>query len=131
MNEASRSATAPAEPGWLQSLFRAIDARDAAGFAAFLTPGASFRFGNAAPIVGREAVQAAVHGFFQAIGGCRHRVLQHWQDGPALAVQGEVTYTRLDRREVTVPFVNVFRLRGALIDEYLIYIDNAPLFAPG
>ena len=38
-------------------------------------------------------------------------------------------YTRLDGRQVSVPFVNVFHLRGGEIARYLIYIDNAPLFA--
>ncbi len=43
--------------------------------------------------------------------------------------EGLVTYTRLDGSQVTIPFVNVFYLRGDKIARYLIYIDNGPLFA--
>ena len=41
-----------------------------------------------------------------------------------------MTYVRLDGRSVTVPFVNVFAMRGNLVQDYLIYIDNTPLYAP-
>jgi hypothetical protein len=42
-----------------------------------------------------------------------------------------VTYTRLDGSTLTVPFANVFVLKGAEIQSYRIYIDNSPLFATG
>jgi ketosteroid isomerase-like protein len=112
-----------------RDLFAAIDGADAPAFAAFLAPDGEFRFGNAPAVVGREAVQAAVAGFFGAIGGCRHRMLRAWQSPGAVACEGEVTYTRLDGSQVTLPFANVFLLRGGEIASYRIYIDNAPLFA--
>src|SRR5439155_8518489 len=43
-------------------LFETIDAMDAAALAARFTPDGSFRFGNAEPAVGREAIQEAVGG---------------------------------------------------------------------
>lgn len=115
--------------GW-SSLFAAIDGRDARAFAAFLTPDGEFRFGNAPAVRGRAAVEVAVAGFFAAIGGCRHRLLRSWEGADHVACEGEVTYARLDGRHVTVPFVNVFALRGREIESYRIYIDNAPLWAP-
>ena len=45
--------------------------------------------------------------------------------------EGLVTYTRLDGSQVKLPFVNVFDLSGDEVARYLIYIDNAPLFAVG
>ena len=47
-----------------------------------------------------------------------------------LVSQGVVTYTRLDGGKVTVPFVNVFSMQGKLVQDYLIYVDNTPLYAP-
>jgi len=41
-----------------------------------------------------------------------------------------VTYTRHDGTNLTLPFVNVFAMRGDLIQDYLIYIDATPLYAP-
>ncbi len=114
---------------WWRRLFAAIDARDAVRFAAFLTADARFRFGNLPEVVGREAIATVVAQFFAAIGGCAHRLIAVWY-GPGSAVcEGEVTYTRLDGKVVTVPFANVFALRGTDIASYQIFIDNTPLFA--
>ncbi len=44
--------------------------------------------------------------------------------------QGEVTYERLDGTRLTLPFVNIFGMQSGKIDEYLIYVDIAPLFEP-
>jgi ketosteroid isomerase-like protein len=118
----------PGSPAW-QQLFAAIDGGDAQAFAGFLAADGEFRFGNAPPVVGRDAVRDAVAGFFGAIGGCRHRLLRAWQAEGSVACEGEVTYTRHDGSQVTLPFANVFVLRGGEIASYRIYIDNAPLFA--
>jgi len=113
-----------------EALFGAIDARDAQRFAAFLSPEGEFRFGNMPSVHGREAVAAAVAGFFASIGGCRHRLLRTWEGADSVVCEGEVSYTRLDGRVVTVPFANAFTLEGGLIASYRIFIDNGPLYAP-
>jgi len=114
---------------WLRDLFEAIDARDAQRFVGFLTPDASFRFGSAPPAKGVEEIAAAVDGFFASIAGCRHRLIDSWHGEDSLVVEGEVTYTRLDGADVTVPFANVFVMEDSKIADYRIYIDNGPLFA--
>jgi hypothetical protein len=125
-----REITVSATPLWVFDLLRAIDARDSARFATFLSPECVFRFGSAPLVTGRSAVESVVAGFFELIRGCQHELLRTWEEGEWLTLQGEVTYTRLDSSTVRVPFVNVFRMRTALIAEYLIYIDNTPLFVP-
>ncbi len=115
---------------WWERLFALIDARDADGFVAALTPDAEFRFGNAPAQRGRDAIHAAVAAFFAAIAGCHHRCLHIWNAPGTAACEGEVTYTRRDGTSVTIPFANVFELRGERIAAYRIYIDNTPLFAP-
>lgn len=119
----------PGSGAW-QQLFDAIDGGDARTFASFLAPDGEFRFGNAPAVVGRAAVHDAVAGFFGAIRACRHRMLRSWSADGTAACEGEVTYTRHDGSQLTLPFVNVFLLRGADIASYRIYIDNSPLFAP-
>lgn len=114
----------------VEQLFRTIDAMDPAGFVACLTPDGSFKFGNAPAVHGRAEIHALVDGFWRSIRGSAHRCLHVWRDGDAVAVHGEVTYTRTDGGQVTVPFVNVFKMRGAHIAEYLVHIDNTPLSAP-
>ena len=115
---------------WWNELFAAIDARDTPAFLGFLTEDAEFRFGSAPSSYGHAAIGAGVDGFFGMIGGCRHRALRTWEDGNSAVCQGEVTYTRLDGSNVTLPFVNVFEFRGDKVSRYLIYNDLGPLFAP-
>jgi ketosteroid isomerase-like protein len=110
-------------------LFKAIDDMNADAFVAFLTPEGTFKFGNAPPVRGQSAIHQVVAGFWSSIAGSRHQLVRVWTDGPHVAVQGDVTYTRKDQRQVTIPFVNVFRMEGDKIAEYLIHVDTAPLFA--
>lgn len=114
----------------LKDLFRSIDARDARKFVSFLTPDATFRFGNAPAVTGHAEIEQAVAGFFASLKALSHRLIATWEQGESLALQGEVTYTRHDGSQITLPFANVFRLRNGLIREYLIYADVAPLYAP-
>lgn len=114
---------------WWQRLFAAVDAKDTQGFVDFLTPDCEFQFGNAPPAHGQAAVAAAVDGFFGTIRASRHVLLRTFDAEDACACQGTVTYTRLDGRELTLPFANFFELRNGQIARYQIYIDIAPLYA--
>lgn len=121
--------TTSVAPPWVQQVFAAVDAGDARRFAAAFAEDGQFRFGNAPVVVGRRAVEDAVAGFFASIRGCRHHLSRFW-DGPGhCAMDGTVTYRRHDGRELTLPFANVFVMRGEAIAEYLIFVDVAPLFA--
>lgn len=110
-------------------LFAAIDARDGASFVAYLTEDAVFRFGSAPPVHGRDAICAAVDGFFATIAGCAHSITRTLRQGDTLVCEGDVTYRRHDGSEITVPFVDVFEYDGSLISHYKIYIDISPLYA--
>jgi len=114
---------------WWSDLFGRIDAKDANGFVAFLDPDAEFRFGNNPTVTGTTDIAEAVTGFFATIDWSRHAMLRTWHDDATRVCQGEVTYGRHDGSEITLPFVNVFEMRGRKIARYLIYIDIAPLYA--
>jgi hypothetical protein len=114
---------------WLDEMFAAIDAKDTEGFLRHLAPGARFRYGSHPPAVGIDAIRAGVDGFFAAIHSSRHRLDRRWLLDDVAVVEGEVTYRRLDGREVTVPFLDVLYTRDARVHDYRIYIDPAPLFA--
>jgi ketosteroid isomerase-like protein len=116
------------DSAWWERVFAVIDAGDAAGFVELLTADAQFRFGNAPAVVGGEAILAAVTAFFAAIAASRHRLRDTWNGASTTVCEGEVTYTRHDGSTLSVPFANVFELRGEKIASYRIYIDNSPLF---
>lgn len=110
-------------------LFAAIDAKDTERFLGYLTEEGSFRFGAAPPAVGKDAIRAAVNGFFSSIAGCEHVVPRFVAADDAIMCEGQVTYTRHDNSKITLPFANVFEMDGELISSYKIYTDISPLFA--
>ena len=110
-------------------LFAAIDAMDSAAFVSYLTDGAVFRFGSADPVQGREAIQAAVEGFFGSIAGLSHSIERTVRDGDVVFCEGEVRYRRHNGTEITLPFADIFDYADDLIDHYKIYMDIAPLYA--
>ncbi len=114
----------------IESLFNDIDAMDADKFASYLDEDVNFRFGNAPLVTGKKAVRDAVDGFFKSIKGISHKKLKMWLHPDSILYQGIVTYTRHDGSDVTLPYLNLFFLKGDKIREYLIYIDINPLFAP-
>lgn len=110
-----------------EALFAAIDSRDAAGFAALLHEAAVFQFGNAPPVQGREAIRAAVAGFFESVAAVQHKLLAVWRPPDALICHGSVTYTRHDCSKLTVPFANVLVLEEGLARDYRIFVDISTL----
>jgi len=127
--------------GWARKLYDgAVDHKDAAGFAAVFAPDAWLRFGNAAPVVGRDAIRVAIADFFSAFVSLRHEAQGNWFVGDTLILEARVTYTRHDGAVVTVPAVTIFRLAGTeagtgvplppMATECRIYVDLTPLFAP-
>jgi ketosteroid isomerase-like protein len=118
------------EVPWTPGLFESIDAKDTPRFLSFLTDGAQFRYANNPPAKGKTAIGAAVDGFFASIRASRHDIANTWAPPGHVVCQGDVTYTRHDGSSLTLPFVNVFTMNGDLIQDYLIYIDATPLYAP-
>ena len=111
------------------NLFAAIDRQDMPAFLACIAERASFRFGSTPAVVGHAAIGEAVNGFFATIGGLKHVLNKTVADETTLVCEGEVTYTRHDTTQITLPFVNVFEFDDGLISDYRIYIDIAPLYA--
>ena len=111
------------------SLFDDIDSLQPARFSAHLAEDVVMRFGNAEPVRGRAAVHEVWAEFCRGVAGVRHDVVEQWAQGNATVVEAAVTYTRLDGREVTVPVVTIYRGAGALIRDYRVFIDLAPVFA--
>jgi len=114
---------------WLEELGKVIDSKDAEKFASYITETGTFKFGNSEAVSGRKHIADYVNAFFSMIKSSRHKVINCWEQNSTVIWQGEVFYTRLDEKQVTIPFINVFYMNDGLIDKYLIYIDNTPLFA--
>ena len=110
-------------------VFADVDRMDAKAFASHLAEDCMLRFANADEVVGRDAIEEAIGGFFSTIKGLSHHIVGQWDVDDTTVVQLEVTYTRMDDRRVTLPAVTIYRRGGDLIDEYRIYIDLGPIYA--
>ena len=94
-----------------------------------MTDDVQLRLGNAETIHGRSELVEAVKAFHASIAGVRHEIIDVFTDGDVVTVEFHVHYTRHDRRVVTLPCCNVFRLRDGLIAEYRSYVDATPVYA--
>ena len=112
-----------------EQLFDDIDSMEPERFAAHLAEDVTMRFGNSEPIHGRGPVRDAWATFCQDLNGVHHDLVEQWTVDGTTIVEAQVTYTRGDDSEVTVPVVTIYRERGGEINDYRIYIDLAPLFA--
>jgi ketosteroid isomerase-like protein len=114
---------------WIRQLFECVDAKDVDGFLEFLADDVKFRFGNAPAVTGKDSVQKSIESFFASIEGLSHRILETWVHPETVICNGEVTYTRIDSSQVTIPFANILRMEGECIKDYLIYIDITSLYS--
>ena len=116
----------------VRQFFTAVDAWDMPGLLRTMTADVHFRFGNAQPTVGHEGVGESIAFLTPAVKSLSHDLLQIWTvdtPAPAVVCQIDVTYQRHDGSEITLPAVDVFRLRDGLVADCRIYIDTTPLFA--
>jgi uncharacterized protein (TIGR02246 family) len=121
---------------WAHELYSAhVDHKDADGFAAVFTDDGSLQFGNSPPLVGRDAIRAAIAQFFSAFASLRHTAAHTWLDGDTLILEAVVSYVRHDGGHVTVPATTIFHLAhgehpaAPVADACRIYVDLTPLFA--
>jgi ketosteroid isomerase-like protein len=110
-------------------VFADIDSFNPDSFVTHLTPDVVFRFGNADPVIGRDAVREAVTGFFSTIDGLTHHIRNVWEFGDTAIVQIDVEYARKDGKTVTVPNADILTYDGDLVRDWRIYIDVAPVYA--
>ena len=115
-------------PEWVTDLFAAVDSMDADAFVRFMAEDVFFRDGNAEPLRGRDAVRADIIGsLYSRIKGINHVLSETWVHGNVVVVHGTVTYTRPDDSTLTVPFADIWKMNGDLIQEYMIFMDKTKL----
>ena len=111
------------------TILAVVDRQDAAAFAEAFDPDGVFIFGNAEPVIGRAAIEAAVSAFFGVIRGLRHDLHDVWLVDDAVISRVTVTYTRYGGTMVSLPAATIWHEKAGLITDYRIYADLAPLFA--
>ena len=114
-------------PAWVADLFRAVDSMDADGFVGFMAEDVFFRNGSAEPLRGRDAARNDISSLYARIKGINHLISETWVHGNVVVIHGTVTYTRPDGSTLTVPFADIWKMKGDLIQEYMIFMDSTKL----
>ena len=112
-----------------EKLFASIDAMDTESFLSFIREDGTFRFGSSPSVTGHVAIREAVENFFASFAALKHDLQRQIADDNVVVCEGEVTYTRHDGSQITLPFANIFEIDDGLISLYRVYIDVGPLFA--
>ena len=116
----------------VRELLAALDAGDVETAMGFLAEDVVLRFGNAEPAVGSTSIADTAAAMANVIASMSHTMRAVWttpQPDPAVICEMDVTYRRHDGTELTLPCVNVFRLRDGRVADYRIYMDINPVFA--
>jgi hypothetical protein len=116
---------------WIEATYEALDAKDVDAFVAQLTPGATVRFGNGAPVAGRVAIRDAFTEFFAAIDTMSHAFTSQLRVDDTLIIEEIVTLTRHDGTTAVIPAATVCELTDGKADRMQTYADVSPLFARG
>jgi ketosteroid isomerase-like protein len=117
----------------VRDLFAALDAGDIAGVLQLLTEDVRFQLGSSEPTVGRDGFAAGAASLRTVVASLSHELTTLWsvdEPEPAVICEMAVTYERHDGRRLTLPCLNVFRLRDGQIADYRIYMDINPVLAP-
>jgi hypothetical protein len=97
-------------------------------YASFFAEDALYRFANHPPIRGRSAIREAAAAFRQRVRGVSHTMQGMWESQNTVVCEMEITYTRLDGKDITVPCCDVFRVHGDQIQEMRVFVDVTPVF---
>ena len=112
--------------------YQAVDSSDAGAVAAFFADQGRFTFANQEPRVSPAAIEQGLKAMYSSIEGLSHRIVQDWYPDADTIVEHQLTVTRLDGEQVTVPVAAHGHLDSEdKIDDERVFIDLAPVFFPG
>jgi ketosteroid isomerase-like protein len=117
---------------WIDDYYADVDAMRLEAFVERHSDDAVVVFGNNPPSVGKEAIRAAIGGFWSIIGGLRHERRNLWfvDDGATAVLEVVTHYTTKGGAEVPVPCVSLLdRDADGKVTSLRVHIDLAPLFA--
>lgn len=115
---------------WVHDYFKTVDTLDADAIAAYFTDDGKFRFSNQPPAVGKQAVRDSLAQFFDTIEAMHHEKAGLWlgDDGNSAVWETDVTYTRKDGTQVTLPCASILRSRADKIYDFRMNMDISPVY---
>lgn len=116
---------------WITDYYTDVDAMNLEAFVDRHTDDAVVQFANFPPSVGKEAIGAAIGGFWSTIGGLRHERRNLWfvEDGGTAVFEAILHYATKGGAEVVLPCVSILdRAPDGRVCSLRVHIDLTPLF---
>jgi limonene-1,2-epoxide hydrolase len=96
----------------------------------FFTSDATYRFGNAPKVFGREAIRESSYStHMDQITGIDFKIMQLIEQGNTVVAELEITYTLHNSQSVVLPCTDIFELENGQVKSFRIYMDPSPLFS--
>ena len=111
---------------WTNDICVAMDSKDYEKFVSYFADDGLFRIANAAPVKGHNAIIKHVKAFFAMLTSSDHNFVE---SDDCITGQGEVNYVQANSNARTITFCDVVYFKKGKITEYIVYVDNNPLFA--
>jgi len=116
---------------WITDYYSDVDGMRLQPFLDRHTDDAVVQFANFPPSVGKEAIGAAIGGFWSTIGGLRHERRNLWfvDDGGTAVFEALLHYTTKGGAEVALPCVSLLdRAADGRVSSLRVHVDLGPLF---
>ena len=116
---------------WITDYYADVDGMRLQPFVDQHTDDAVVQFANFPPSVGKEAIGAAIGGFWSTIAGLSHERRNLWfvNGGDTAVFEALLHYTTKGGAEVSLPCVSLLdRAADGRVSSLRVHIDLAPLF---
>lgn len=115
----------------VKQLLKLFESMDVDGFLGYLTPDATYRFGNYPAAVGKEAIEATVKAsHMDQITGIAFDIQNLYEKDDAVICELAINYSLANGKSLSLPCLDVFRLEDDKVKSMQVFMDASPLFAP-
>jgi len=112
----------------LERMFGAANRGDSDAFLGCFTEDAEYQVANRPAVHGRQAIQEFRAGMVPSFKKVLHNIKNSWQKGDTAVCELEVEYHRNDGKVVTVPCLDIIRLKDGKVKSLRAYLDAGPAF---
>jgi ketosteroid isomerase-like protein len=112
----------------LDKLYGAVNRRDLDEYLGSFTPDAEYQAANIPAVYGTKAIQEFGANMIPHFNKVLHNVKQAWQKGDTVVCELDLEYHRKDGKVVTVPCLNIIRLKDGKVKSLRAYLDATPAF---
>ncbi len=112
---------------WVWNYFRDVDSFDPDNVVQHYTEDGQFRFANQEPARGKTAIAQLLAEFYKNLQAMSHRNVGLWLGDNSAVFEAEVTFTRKDGSQLTLPAASIIRRRGELVFDFRMVMDVSPV----